>query len=226
MRVAAIHQPQYLPYLGFFHKLAHCDVFVALDHVQFQKNGLQNRNKIKNSTGWQWLTVPVSLRFGQSIGEVLTDAGQGWARKHCTAITCSYASARHFAEYSGALLAMLAQPWDKLVELNTELMRWGMSVLSIGTPVVRSTSLSVPGQKTEMLIDICRAVNADHYLSGPGGRRYMDLAAFEAAGITVLWQEFEASVYDQVFPQAGFVPNLSFIDAVFACGPDTRALLK
>ena len=54
-----IHQPEYLPYLGFFDRIAKSDVFVILDNAQFQKGGFINRNKINTATGWQWITVPL-----------------------------------------------------------------------------------------------------------------------------------------------------------------------
>src|SRR5829696_3796305 len=96
MTTVAIHQPQYLPYLGFFHKLYHCDLFVALDNVQFQKNGVQNRNKIKTSQGWQWLTVPVLHDFGQLIQAVQISPNVPWQRKHWSTLVSNYGRAPFF----------------------------------------------------------------------------------------------------------------------------------
>lgn len=226
MTVVAIHQPQYLPYLGFFHKLLHCDVFVALDNIQFQKNGLQNRNKIKNSQGWQWLTVPVLHRFGQRINEVRINLRAPWQRKHWQAVVSNYSRAPYFDMYGPGLKDLLDREWHNLCDLNMALTRWAVDALGIKTPILYSSTLEVEGNQTQLLINICNAVEADCYLSGPGGKRYMDLVAFEAAGMTVIWQEFAAPVYDQVFPDVGFVSNLSVVDALFNCGPETIEFLQ
>src|SRR5262249_2175495 len=57
MTTVAIHQPQYLPWAPLLAKAAACDVWVHLDSVPFQKNGVQNRNRIKTPQGPCWLTV-------------------------------------------------------------------------------------------------------------------------------------------------------------------------
>lgn len=225
MRVVAIHQPQYLPYLGFFHKLLHCSVFVALDDVQFQKNGLQNRNKIKNAQGWQWLTVPVVHDFGQPINEVRTNPQIPWQQKHWNALRFNYSRAAYFDVYGPALENILSRDWNNLCELNMTLTRWVAEALGVETPIVYSSDLAVEGDRTDLLVRICQALEADGYLSGPGGKRYMDLAAFEAAGIDVLWQQFTPPVYEQLFPDLGFIPNLSVVDALFNCGPETLEFL-
>jgi len=226
MKIVAIHQPQYLPYLGFFHKLFHCDVFVVLDSVQFQKNGLQNRNKIKTSQGWQWLTVPVLHRFGQRIGEVQVEPDTRWQRKHWNALVSNYSRAPYFDRYSPKLRELLEGQWKSLCELDGALMRWAMEALGIETPILYSSTLGVAGNRTELLVNICKAVEADGYLSGPGGSRYMDLSAFEAARLTVVWQQFTSPVYTQVFPHVEFIPNLSIVDTVFCWGPETTTFLQ
>jgi hypothetical protein len=220
----AIHQPQYLPYLGFFHKVAHCDCFVALDHVQFQKNGLQNRNKLKcnSETGWQWLTVPVLHNHGQSISQTRIDSATPWAKKHWNAVLMNYSRAPHFEDYSYAIRDLLCRDWTSLCELNMALIEWVLQVTDIPTPVIRSSSLGVEGERSELLINICRALDGDCYFSGPGGWRYMDLSMFESAGIEVEWQEFECPVYEQRYAHRGFIPNLSALDALLNCGRSVR----
>jgi hypothetical protein len=225
MTTVAIHQPQYLPYLGFFHKLNQCDLFVVLDNVQFQKNGVQNRNKIKTSQGWQWLTVPVLHNLGQLILEVKINPSDSWARKHWNAIVSNYGRAPFFADFSPLLNELYEQSWDNLCALNMALTEWAMVALSIKTPLYYASQLGVTGNQSDLLISICQAVGADSYVSGPGGRNYMDLDAFEAAGIEVKWQEFTAPVYTQRFPQVDFIPNLSVVDALFNCGQETRQFI-
>lgn len=220
MRTASIHQPQYLPYLGFFHKLAHSDVHVLLDTVQLHRRGLQHRNKIKTSTGWQWLTVPVSSSSREVLGEVRISRTEPWQDKHARALSINYARAAHFPELGAELVAIVRRPWDRLCELNEALIRWVMEVAGIRTDLVRASDLGVDASRTDLLVDLCRSVGADRYLSGPGGRRYMDLDRFDAAGIDVAWQEFAHPTYEQVFPTVGFIPDLSVVDALFCAGSE------
>lgn len=226
MKIIAIHQPQYLPYLGFFHKLVHCDVFVALDHIQFQKNGLQNRNKIKTSQGWQWLTVPVLHRFGQLINEVQINNEVSWNRKHWSALVSNYSSAPYYEMYCQELKRFFEMKWRNLCELNMVLIHWAKDLLDIKTPILYSSALGVEGNQTKLLINICKALEAEHYLSGPGGKEYMDTSLFKNAGINVIWQEYVSPVYPQGFSNMGFMPNLSVVDVLFCCGPNTARFLE
>lgn len=226
MTVVAIHQPQYLPYLGFFHKIAHSDVFVVLDDVQFQKGGFQNRNRIKTSESWQWLTVPVLQKSEQLIKDVRINQEVPWQRKHWSALTTNYASATYFEDYSNNLQPILHAEWKALSDLNFALMQWVMEVLHIDTPIERSSTMGVAEEGTSRLIRICQKLNASRYLSGPGGKSYMDLDAFRQSSIDVIWQDFNSPVYQQQFPETEFVADLSVLDALFNCGPDTTKLLE
>ena len=235
MRLAAIHQPQYLPYLGFFHKVHQADVFVVMDGVQFQRRGVQHRNRIKTPAGARWITVPV-LRSAQPRGmdgrseqitnDILIDGDDAWQRRHLTTLRLNYARSPFFERYWDSLEDLLDRPWKRLVELDIATTRWATDAMGIATPTVLMSSLDVGGTASELLVNICRSIGADRYISGPGGRRYMDLDLFEAAGVDVVWQEFESPRYAQPFPQVGFVPDLSVVDALFSCGPDIKAFLE
>lgn len=226
MTIASIHQPQYLPYLGFFHKLSCSDIFVVLDDVQYQKNGLQNRNKIKCSQGWQWMTIPVVYNFGDSIREVGISCNADWRRKHWNSLLSNYARAPYFAVYEDRLKKIFEMDWIWLSELNMALIHWAMEVLNINTQIIYSSDLGLDGCKsTERLINICKAVKAEKYLSGQGGKEYMDTAIFEENNIDVIWQQFVSPEYPQVFPEVGFISNLSIVDTIFCCGHSVTKLM-
>ena len=219
MKTVAIHQPQYVPYLGYFHKIKHCDVFVHLDHVQYQVGGLQNRNKIKAPTGWQWFTLPVNGNPQMRIDEVAIDARSQWRKKHWKTLQANYGRSPCFKQYAPALEALYLGSEDhQLSTVNQSFSDWGMAALGITTPTLRSSAMSAEGSSTDMLISLCRQLGATHYLSGPGGRLYMDLDAFARSGIEVIWQSYQAPVYEQVFPTAGFVEHLSVLDVLFSMG--------
>lgn len=227
MKVVAIHQPQFLPYLGLFHKLAHADVFVALDNVQFIRTGFQHRNRFKSSQGELLVTVPVKHQFRPMISEVQIDNQISWQRKLWNTLTANYARAPHFNRYAPELKNLLERDWQNLAALDDALLRWAMAALEIETPIVNASDLAATGAQSELLANICREVGADAYLSGPGGKNYMEMEVFDAAGVRVIWQEYAPVEYEQLFPKLGFLPNLSVVDALFCCGgANARRLIE
>ena len=219
MKLAA-HQPQYLPWLGYFDKIARADRFVLLDTVQYKKNEWQNRNRIRGAAGWQWLTVPVRYRFPMTIREVRVDDTAGWRRKHKEALRQAYAKAPHRDRVVAAIEALLDRSIADLATLNGETVRLLGGMLGVTTPIaLASTIAGIPAGPDERLIALCRTFHCDTYLAGAGGRDYMNLDAWRAAGITVEFQSYQHPIYPQ--SQRGFEPNLSAIDALMHLGPGT-----
>ncbi len=223
MRVA-IHQPQFLPWSGYLDKIDQADVFVALDTVQFKKNEWQNRNRIRTADGWQWLTVPVRHRFGQRVAEVRIDQTSRWRDRHLRALAIHYAKAPYRERYWDELCALYRQPWERLVDLNLAVVRWLLQVFGITTPIRLASEWSLREEPTDRLIDICRTVGATQYLCGPGADAYLDRARFEASGIELEMQRFRHPVYRQCYEP--FIPSLSAIDLLFACGDGALAHLR
>ena len=223
MRVA-IHQPHYLPWLGQFDKIDQADCFVLLDTAQFTKHDWQNRNRIKTVAGPQWLTVPVRQRFQQPIGEAAIDNGVTWARQHWRALVSAYQGAPGFAPHRPFFEALYGATWRRLLDLNLETFRYLAGALGLTTRILLASSLDARGTATDRLVSICRALGADTYVAGAGGRGYMDLGRFEQAGIAVVFQEFACPTYPQRF--GPFVPNLSIVDLLFNCGAESLAILR
>ncbi len=225
--IISIHQPQYLPWLGYFDKIDKSDAFVFLDDVQFKKNEWQNRNKIKISNGWQWLTVPVLYKFTQSISEVLINNGVNWRRKHFTALVTNYGKTRHFDKYIDFLKNTYNQNWEYLTGLNIYIIEYLIKVLGIKTTLFRASKLKSTGKGTRHLVDICKRLGADTYLSGIGGRNYLELKDFEAEKIKVIFQDFHHPVYRQLYEKnSGFQLNMSIVDLLFNCGEDSLGILR
>ncbi|MBA3499632.1 MAG: WbqC family protein [Myxococcota bacterium] len=220
------HQPQYFPYLGFFHKVENADLLVVMDDVQFLERGFQHRNYIKMQTGKQWITVPVVQERGQLISEVKIDPTQNWRRKHWAALQTNYSKAPYWKQLSPELEAILvAGGHTTLVALDVDLMKWAMKILGITTPLRLASELAPTGAKSEYHISVCKLVGADTYLSGAGGKLYMDMALFEATNVGVTFQTYAAREYPQLYPQHGFIPDLAVVDAIFNVGPEARALI-
>lgn len=222
----AVHQPQYLPWLGYVDKIDQADCFVLLDDVQFKKNEWQNRNRIKTATGWQWLTVPVLQRFPQRISEVRINNAVSWSRKHLQALISNYARAPFFDIHRPFFVEVYARQWTFLADLNRSMLRYLVEVLGLQTHLVLASSLALPDcdQVTDRLIALCQALGADTYLSGTGGRDYLDLRRFEAAGLQICFQAFQGSRYPQRF--GVFEPNLSIVDLMFNCGERSLQVLR
>ena len=171
--IVAIHQPQYLPWLGYFNKIDQADVFCFLDDVQYKKNEWQNRNRIKTPQGWQWLTVPVHYRFPWKIDEVTIKNSVKWGRKHFQAICTNYGKARFFREYAGLFEEMYDRQWTSLADLNIEFVKRLCEALEMeDVRTVRSSEMLLTQEPTQRLIDICRQLGGDTYLAGAGGAGY------------------------------------------------------
>lgn len=214
--IVAVHQPNYLPYLGFFHKMALADVFVLYDTAQFSKNDFHNRNRIKTPRGAAWLTVPVHRAGLRPIGEVAVDGTKQWAENHRRTLLTNYAKAKHLRPILETLEEVYRQTWDRLASLNESLIRILAGELGIGTKVLRASSLDVPEglSPSERLAEITRRVGGDAYLSGGGGLDYLEPVSFE--GLELLLQRFRHPHYPQMW--GPFVENLSAVDAVMNLG--------
>jgi WbqC-like protein family len=224
--LVAIHQPEHMPWLGFFEKMLRADLFVLLDDVQFSKGDFQNRNRVKGRGGAQWLTVPVAQKFPQRINEVEV-AGDGWRAKHWKTLRSCYARAAHFETHAAAFEEFYRQPWPKLSELNVAAIRLLASALGLETKFVFSSALDAAGRKSELVLDICKAVGASAYYSGRAGSTYLDAESFRRAGTEIVVQQFEHPTYEQLFmKEQGFVPNLSALDLLFNRGAEGLELLK
>ena len=225
MTVVAIHQPQFLPWLGYFDKLARSDVFCLLDTVQYKKNEFQNRNRIKTSNGWQWLTVPVTYRFPQRIYEVGINHTVDWQRKHLRALKTHYRKAPFFDTYIGKFEEFYRQSFDLLAEINGTCILLLMELLGLERKLVLASSLQLETDNpTLRLVKICQALGGDVYLSGRDGANYMDLDTFRSNRLEIVFQDFNQPEYPQCYGQ--FEPNLSVVDLLFNCGPDSLNIIK
>lgn len=214
-----------MPWLGFFEKLLRADVFVLLDDVQFSKGDFQNRNRVKGQGGAQWLTVPVAQKFGQKINEVEI-AGDAWRAKHWKTLRSCYARAAHFEEFANHFEEFYARTWTNLSELNVEAIRVLARSFKVEKEFVFSSTLDAVGQKSELVLNICKAVGATRYYSGKAGGAYLDAEAFRRAGVEIVVQEFGHPVYEQLFMKGqGFVPNLSAVDLLFNLGAEGLGLI-
>lgn len=226
-RVVAIHQPEFLPWLGFLDKLRQCDTFVLLDHVQFEKNYFQNRNRIRTVSprGWSWVTVPVLTkgRSDQPICDVEINKSLDWKRKHLEAFRLHYGKASHFGEYGPSLQAHYEKPWRRLADFSVTLIEWIARSFGLQRKILRSSEMNAKGARSQLLASLCEQAGATEYLSGISGRNYLETDLFEKRGIQVRFQEFHHPVYRQCYEP--FVPGLSSLDLLFNGGGQAGEIL-
>lgn len=218
--IVGIHQPNYLPYLGFFDKLRKSDVFIIYDDAQFNKGDFQHRNRIRIFHGWEWLTVPVEKKhipINQiKIKDNVKISGMNWQEAHFKEIYDNYRKAPYFKKYEKAISKIYEQQYDMLFDINVKLIEFMMRSFDINTQIVYSSEFNFNSKSTEKLIDLVSAVGGDIYLSGPMGKNYLDLQLFKEKKIRVDFQEFTHPIYLQQYD--GFEPNMSAIDFMFNKG--------
>jgi hypothetical protein len=213
------HQPNYLPWLGFFDKMRRCDVFIIEDNVQFENSGFTNRNKVKVTSGSKWLTVPIEhLGTPLAINEVkiANKAEASWRHRHWLTLLHNYSNAPFWKKYCSFFKETYEKEWTYLIDLNMHLLRGIMDFLEIRTPLVLASSLKVEEKKSELICAQCKALGGTVQFSGAGGREYLDVERFKEEGIEVVFQEFHYPFYKQLWGE--FVPNLSVVDYLFCAG--------
>ncbi len=236
--ILSAHQSAYLPWLGLLHKIARSDLFVYLDAVQFEKNSFSNRNRIKTPQGPLWLTVPVKAQGHTSatLNDLLIDEAQPWRSKHLKAIAANYRRAPHFEACFAKLTKLLDtatattttttadRPPLTLADFCWQELQFWLAEFGIHHPrLLRQSALEPTGRKSDLVLDLCRQLRADQYLSGALGRDYLRLDDFSAAGIAVSFQQFQQPAYPQRWGE--FMPALSVVDFWMNCGPDAALAL-
>lgn len=222
----SIAQPAYLPWLGYFARILFSDLHVVLDDVQHSKRDFTNRNKLRTKQGWQWVTVPVTTKGKYTslrINELEIVHTQKWELKHLRAIKDNYARAPFLPLYSEFFQQVYGSEWRYLIELTDRTNAFFREQLGITTRVLKSSDIGCDAKKDELILNICQAVGANVYLSGPFGRDYLREDLFRKAGIEIQYHDYRHPVYIQAFP--GFEPNMSVVDLLCNCGPDSREVL-
>jgi hypothetical protein len=226
MKRVAIIQSSYIPWKGFFDLIGRCDVYVIYDSAAFSKGHWHNRNKIKRDQGPSWLTIPVKTadRLGQPLDEVTVM--EGWSERHWEIIAKSYDNSAYFNVEAGELKKLYESVAHEplLTNINESFLRWFSGRLGLNIEILRDRTLAFSGDRTERLVQLCKAVGATHYLSGPSARQYLDVQQMELATITVEWMTYGPyRIYPQ--PHGDFVHEVSVLDTLFCTGPEVRSFI-
>tara|TARA_Y100000996_G_scaffold393636_1_gene357334 strand:- start:1911 stop:2588 length:678 start_codon:yes stop_codon:yes gene_type:complete len=224
--IVSIHQPDFFPYPGFFNKIFYSDVFVILDRTQFEF-GITNRNKIITPEGsWTRISIPVkkNQKFFQ-INNVKINNDIDWRRRNLELISKSYNKANFFDLYTAEINSIFDEKWEYLLELNVKILKTVFKWLDIKTKILFESELTISGESSEKLLNICKEVDATTYLSGIGGKNYLDKKIFQENKIDVRYQEYNPISYTQINSRV-FVPNLSILDLLFNTGLKSKKFIS
>lgn len=224
MKVSS-HQPNFIPWCGYFYKIALSDAFVIADDVDFSRKSYINRNRIKTPAGALWLTLPVKKApLGTPINEMeITDHED--IRHLLGIIKSNYTRAIYFEPFYSRLEEVMLNSGEKLADINTALITLVLAELEIKTPLFKTSILGgTEGESTQRIISICKTMKADTYISGFGGQKYQSEELMTANGISCQVYGFRHPVYRQLW--GDFIPNMSVIDLIFNCGPEAGSVVK
>ena len=222
--IVTIHQPNYFPYSGFFHKLSLADTLVLLDNTQFQFD-YTNRNKILKPDG-KWTRIIVPIKKHQKflpINQVEIDNDKSWKDKNLNLLLSCYENTKYFYLYEKFIKKLFSTEWKYLFDINFEIIKKCIEWLDIKINVIKESELNIEGQNSEKLVNICKKLNADTYVSGSGGKNYLNENLFLKNNIRVIYQNFSRNIYPQ--NSSVFVPDLSIIDLLVNLGPNSKSFL-
>jgi len=213
-------QSNYIPWRGYFDMLSQADHVILYDDVQYTKNDWRNRNRIITRTGTAWLTIPIATSgsFGMAIKDAQV-ADLRWAKRHWKTLCANYAGAPHFSEYKLPLQMVYSEfSHGNLSMINRRFIEIICNVLDINVPITSSMEHDLIGDRVDRLVNLCKQVGANTYLSGKAAAAYIDQSKFEEAGIELQWMEYDYPKYPQCF--GSYDPYVSVLDLLFNTGPD------
>lgn len=223
--ILTAHQPVYLPWLGLFHKIALSDMFCIFDEAQYLKKDWNNRNKIKTNAGAIWLTVPVLTRGHRvkPLRQIQINNTINWRKKHWKSILFAYKKTPFFFRYADFFEDLYKKEWNYLVELNDHIMFYLLNTLGIHVEIRRASDEKFIGNKSLLVLDMCKKLGSDIYIFGTLGKNYVDIDEFSRAGIKTYFQDYVHPEYPQI--HGDFIPYMSVIDLLFNCGPNSLDVL-
>ena len=219
-----IHQPDYIPWLGFFYKMYLSDIFIHLDDVQYSNQADHNVNSIKTPQGALRLKFPVEQHMGQLIYEVRPKYELKWREKHLRTIEMNYSKAKYFKDVFPGLKEVYWEDFSNVAELNIAINEYIARQFGLSTKFIRSSEYQLATKREEKVIDLCVAVGGTKYISGNGARVYQDPDHFSARGVELTYLDYKPIEYPQLWKD--FLPCMSVLDYIFNCGYDWDYVLR
>ena len=224
--ILALHQPNLLPWIGYFHKMAQADVFVLLDASQVPRGrSYATRTKINTPKGPTWLTMPTKRKGMSAYNEQPLMPLDQWLTSFWETIRHNYARAKYW-NYAGFedVFRFAATTHYDLANFNIDFILWAREVLEIQATITLQSDLSCRPEKAMAPIYYCRQSGCDTYLSGNGAREYNNPSTFNVFNVQLIYQEFKCPTYSQLWQT--FQPNLSILDLIFNTGPMAKEIIR
>ncbi len=215
--ICAIHQPNFLPWTGYFHKMAKADVFVFLDNVDIvtgSSTAITHRTRILSPQGPLWLSVPLEKGRSKHINLYRIKEAP-WREKMLKTVQQFYAKAPNFNEVYALFKNCLQFDLNDLASFNIHGIKTIANYLGIHTRMIRASELPVQSaDRSQRIVDICLVLKANSYISGKGGLGYHDVVVFETSGVQILHRPFVHPKYIQQH-NTPFEQGLSIFDVLF-----------
>jgi hypothetical protein len=223
-KIIAIHQPNYIPWLGYFYKIYQSDVFVFLDDAQFSNEGMHNYTYIKTYNGSFRLKYPVQQSLGDKINMVRSKDELGWKAKHLAMLETNYRNAPYFKEVMNNYREVILKEFNNIAVLNIRLIKLFTEKLAFKTEFINASDLNITLNKEEKIISICDILGGSVYYSGTGAMAYQKEENFNTRGIELRYSIFTPFEYPQLWN--GFQSNVTALDYFMNCGYDWDRVLR
>ena len=224
--IVSIHQPNYIPWLGFFHKLLLSDIYVVFDDVQFPRGkDYANRNQIKTNNGKMWLTASVLGKKNLKPWNQIEINNNGWKEKHLNNIESFYKKSPYFKSYFIFLKRIYETNHNLLIDFNVDLIIFFIGCLNKNCNIVLSSDIKTQLTGLDKILYILKDQNATKYISGDGegSKRYIDEQLFKNNNIELIWQNYNHPTYNQL--HGDFIPYMSILDLLFNEGPNSKNII-
>lgn len=211
----AIHQPNYLPWIGYFQKISSADVFIILDNVHFSKDSFTQRTKIRTKDGWMWLTIPIEKKYHRdTIENILLPEDNKWKKRHWTSIISNYSRSKYYDIHRSFFEELYSESLKNLQLFNEKGILYLIDNFGIDVEIHRASEFDLgDSRNTDLLVELIKKVGGDCYISGMGGEKYMNENRFKEESIKLEYFKFETFKYPQRWD--GFIPYMSAIDILF-----------
>lgn len=220
----SIHQPNYIPWLGFFNKILQSDIYIVFDDVQFPRGkDFAYRNKIKTPQGGKWLSLPVSNKSELvEWRHALLSTDVDWRTEHLNHITAAYKNAPYYTEVFTLLETIYDKDYTTIQDLNLAIIQAVLDIYNWEGRVVKSSELNINERGLDKIIGLLTEVSATSYITGvgAGSQRYIDETVFDNNDIELQYQDFTHPEYLQ--QHGNFEANMSIIDLLFNEGFNSK----
>ena len=221
MRIA-IMQPYFVPYIGYWQLLASVDKFVLLDDVNYINRGWINRNYISINNSPKWLTLPLSKASqNKLICDIALLDNDGWHQKMQRTLSLSYSKAPYYFDIEPIISEIISHAHGNLSSFLSYTLSLISDYLNI-TPNIISTSRGLSSQGLsgqDRILDICKNLEATHYINLPGGKSLYNVSTFHSRGIQLCF--LDTSSINPLRSGISTTQPLSILDTLVYNSPES-----